>query len=60
MSNVQQFGDIDVKLLPNMLEKLSKGKITPIVATTLGCGTFVNRKLVRKWDKAFIPYQKLN
>ena len=63
MSNVQYFGDIDVKLLPNMLAAVQKyydasmeyltNKMTE--ADSLS----IVYEIMRKWDKAFPLYKSL-
>ncbi len=57
MSNVQDFGDIDVKLLPNLLEAVQKYSFGEDDDMTLS----ITYEVMRKWDKLYISplYQSL-
>ncbi len=65
MSNVTEFGDIDVKILPNMLEAVEtchdaarKYRSSPPISYYVHPLSIVY-EIMRKWDKAFHLYKAL-
>jgi hypothetical protein len=57
MSNVQHFDDIDVKLLPNMLENAQKYSKTVFQWGKDEEALSIVYEVMRKWDKVFPVYK---
>ena len=64
MSNTQYFGDIDVKILPNMLEAVQKGYDASFAKNNFWVDPKVDPlsivyEIMRKWDKVIPLYKSL-
>jgi len=66
LSNVKHFGDIDVKMLPNMLEAVQKYHDAASEYNENGFPRLfyveplsISFEIMRKWDKAFPLYKSL-
>ena len=58
VSNVQFFGDVDVKLLPNIVEAVQKYVDLP--GRTFGVWPLsIVYEVMRKWEKVFPVYEQL-